>query len=58
MEDTTTEATRASVDKQIDIFAKEEPEHATEIVFALLKIANEDGDITSPADTSSPVSLT
>ena len=58
MEDTTTEATRASVDKQIDILAKEEPEHATEIVFALLKIANEDGDITSPADTSSPVSST
>ena len=58
MEDPTTEATRESVDKQIDVFAKEEPEHATEIVFALLKIANEDGDITSPADTSSAVSLT
>ena len=51
MEDSTTEATRASVNEQIDIFAKDAPEHATEIVLALLKISDEDGDTISPAHT-------
>ena len=51
MEDSTTEATRASLNDQIDIFAKDAPEHATEIVLALSKIADEDGDTTSPAHT-------
>ena len=53
MEDSTTEATGASVKEQIDIFAKKAPEHATEIVLAFLKIAEEDGDTTSPARTES-----
>ena len=47
MEDSTTEATGASVNEQIDVFAKKAPEHATEFVLALLKIMEEDGDITS-----------
>ena len=51
MEDSTTEATRTNVNEQIDIFAKEAPEHAKEIVLALLKIADEDGDTISPAHT-------
>ena len=51
MEDSTTEATRASANEQIDIFAKEAPERAAEIALALLKIAEEDGDTTSPAHT-------
>ena len=52
MEDSTMEATCASVDKKIDFFAGEELEHASEIAFALLKVANKDGDVTSPADAS------
>ena len=51
MEESTTEATRTTVNEQIDIFAKDAPEHATEIVLALLKIADEDGDTISPAHT-------
>ena len=51
MEESTTEATRTNVNEQIDIFAKDAPEHATEIVLALLKIADEDGDTISPAHT-------
>ena len=51
MKDSTTEATYASVGKQIDIFAKEAPKRATEIVLALLEVAGKDGDITSPAGT-------
>ena len=53
MEDSTTEATRASVNEQIDIFAKEAPEQAAEIALALLKIAEEDGVTESPAHTES-----
>ena len=58
MEDSTMEAARASLDKKIDAFAEEELEHVTEVVFALLNIANEDGIIESPADASSTVSST
>ena len=58
IEDSTTGVTCASVKKKIEDFAGEEFEHATEIGFALLKILNEDGDVTSPADASSAVSLT
>ena len=38
----------ASVKKKIEDFAGEEFERATEIGFALLKIANEDGDVAYP----------
>ena len=58
IEDSTTGVTCASVKKKIEDLAGEEFEHATEIGFALLKIANEDGDVISPADASSAVSLT
>ena len=53
MEDSTAEATGASVNEQIKIFAKKAPEHATEIVLAFLKIAEEDGNTTSLAHTES-----
>ena len=57
LEDSTTGATRASVDKQIGIFARGELAHGREVVFELLKIANGGDDIISPANTSSAVSL-
>ena len=57
MEDSTMEAARATLDKNIDT-AEEGLEHATEIVFALLHIANEDGAVESPAGDSSTVSWT
>jgi len=56
MEDSTTEATRSSVDKKIDSFAKGDLEHAAEAVSALLEIANKTGDITAPSKTSPAVS--
>ena len=52
------EATCASVNKKIDFFAGEELEHASEIAFALLKVANRDGHVTSPADALSVVGST
>ena len=55
MEDSTTEATRASVDRKIDSLAEECTEHATETIVALFEIASKDGDIKSPASTSSAV---
>lgn len=51
MEDSTTEATRASVDEKIDSFAEGDLEHATEILSALWEIVNNDGDITAPSST-------
>ena len=51
MEDSTTEATRVSVDQKIDSFAEGDLEHATEIILALLDITTKDGDIKSPAGT-------
>ena len=44
-----TEAIRASINKQVGIFVKEAPEHATEIVLALLEIPDEDDCIKSRA---------
>jgi len=56
MEDSTTEATRATVDKNIDSFVKGDLEHATEAVSALLEIANKTGDIVTPSKPSPAVS--
>ena len=56
LEDSTAGATRASVNKQIDIVAQGGLAHGREIVFELFKVANEDEDITSPANTSPSVS--
>ena len=56
MEDSTTEATRVSVDKKIDDFVKGDLEHAAESVSALLEIANKTGDIAAPSNTSPTVS--
>jgi hypothetical protein len=55
MEDSTTETTRASVDKKIDSFVEGDLEHATEMLSALWEIVNTDGDIKAPSDTSSTV---
>ena len=57
LEDSTTEATRESVDEKIDLFATGKLEYAKEVVFALLEIAAEGNDVTSPADASHAVSL-
>ena len=56
LEDSTAGATRASVDKQIGIFAQGELAHGGEVVFELFKIANGDDDVPSPASISSAVS--
>ena len=56
LEDSTAGATRASVDKQIGIIAQGGLAHGREVVFELLKIANGDDDVTSPANTASAVS--
>ncbi|KAF9643633.1 hypothetical protein BDM02DRAFT_1403367 [Thelephora ganbajun] len=52
MEDSTTETTRAGVEKKIDSFVEENLEHAGEMLFALWEIANEDGDVTDPSKTA------
>jgi hypothetical protein len=51
MEDSTTETTRASVDKKIDSFVEGDLEHATEMLSALWEIANKDGDVKAPSNT-------
>lgn len=56
MEDSTTEMIRARVETKIDNFAKGDLEHATEILLTLLEIANNDGDVEAPANTSFTVS--
>ena len=56
MEDSTTEATRVSVEEKMISFAKGELEHAGEILSALWEIANKDGDAELPEGTSSTVS--
>ena len=56
MEDSTSEAIRASVEEQVDGFAEGELEHAGEILSALWEIANKDEDAKPPEDTSSTVS--
>ena len=55
MEDSTTEATQASVEKKIDSFVEEGFEHATEMLSTLWEIVNKDGDIKAPENTSSAV---
>ena len=57
MEDSTTEKTRASVDKMIDSFVEGDLEHATEMLSALWEIANKSGDIKAPSNISPAVSL-
>lgn len=57
MEDTTAETTRASVKKRIQSFARGDLDHATEIISALWRIANEDGDVKAPTKTASDVRL-
>ncbi|KAF9650020.1 hypothetical protein BDM02DRAFT_3128017 [Thelephora ganbajun] len=52
MEDTTTETTRASVDKKIDSFVGGDLEHAAEMLSTLWEIANKDGDIAAPSKTA------
>lgn len=56
MEDSTTEATRASVDKMIDSFGDGDFEHATEMLSALWDIVNNDDDINAPSSDSTSVS--
>ena len=56
MEDSTTETTRASVDKKIDSFVEGDLEHATEILSALWEIAYNDRDIKASENTPSAVS--
>ena len=56
VEDSTSEMTRASVEKKIDSFVEEGLEHATETLSALWEIVNKDGDIEAPTNTSSAVS--
>lgn len=57
MEDSTTEATQASVDKKVDSFIEGDLEHATEVFSALWEIVSKDGDIKTPSNTSPAVSL-
>jgi len=57
MEDSTTETTRASVDKKIDSFVEGDLEYVTEMLSALWRIANKDGDINAPSNASPAVSL-
>ena len=54
-ENSTTEATRTSVNKQVDTLAKEAPERTTEIVLALLEVAGEDNRFRSREVTQSSV---
>jgi hypothetical protein len=52
-----TDATRVRVEKKIDSFVEGDLEHATEMLSALWKIANKDGSITGPSNTSPVVNL-
>ena len=56
MEDSTTEATRVSVEEKVDSFVEGELERAGEIISALWEIANKDGGVEPPKSTSSTVS--
>ena len=57
MEDSTTEITRASVEKKIDSFVDGDLAHATETLSALWEIVNKDGDIKAPSNNPPSVSL-
>ena len=54
-ENSTTEATRTSVNKQVDTLAKEAPERTTEIVLALLEVVGEDNRFRSREVTQSSI---
>ena len=57
LEDSTTEATRTSVEKKVCSFVEGDLDHATEMLSALWEVASKDEDIAAPAsDTSFPVS--
>jgi len=55
-ENSTMEATGASVDEKVESFTEGDLEYAAETLSALWEIANKDGDIKAPASTSSAVS--
>jgi len=57
MEDSTTEATRASVNRKVDSFVEGDLEYATEILSTLWEIAYQDRDLKAPANTLSTVGL-
>ena len=57
LEDSTTEATRANVDKKIDSFVEGDLEHMMEMLSALWEIVNKDGDVNAPTNTPSTVRL-
>ena len=50
------DAIRIKVEEKLDSFAAGDLEHAAEMLSALWKIANKDGEITAPENTSSDVS--
>ena len=50
------DATRLRVEKNIDSFVEGDLEHATEMLSALWKIANKDGNIPAPSNPSLVVS--
>ena len=50
MEDSTTEATRVSVETKVCSFVEGELDHAMEMLSALWDIASKDGDIQTPAN--------
>ena len=56
LENSTTETTRASVDKKIDSFVEGDLEHVTEMLSALWEIVNKDGDVKAPTNTPPTVS--
>ena len=51
----TTETIRANFEKKIDSFVEGDLEHATEMLCALWKTANKDGNIGAPSTTQSNV---
>jgi len=56
MEDSTTETTRASVDRRIDSYVDGDLEHATDVLSTLWEIVSRDGEIKAPSSTPSSVS--
>ena len=56
MNDSTTETTRTSFNKEIDNFVNGKLEHASEMLSALLEIVSKDGDINAPSGASPAVS--
>ena len=51
-----TETTRTSIEKKVDSFVEGGLEHAAEMVSALWKMVNKDGDVKAPSNTSPAVS--